>query len=153
MAVADITAARDAIFGRFGAVWAAAWASPPGPDGENAAPAILYQGKKQDTPKDGSSYVKVRVQHVLGFQATLRDAANGARFRSLGQVWVDIYGPPEDGLTANDAYVKVTQSAFEGHQTSPDGVLFRGVRVREMGGDGVHEHTIVIADFEYDRIV
>lgn len=153
MAVTDITEARDLVFTRFALVWAAAWASPPGPDGLNSAPVVLYQGKKQDTPKDGSSYVKVRVQHMLGAQATLRDKANGARFRSFAQVWVDIYGPPEDGLTANDAYVKVTQSAFRGHATSPDGVLFRGVRVREMGGDGVHEHTIVIADFDYDEIV
>ncbi len=149
MAIADISAARDAIQARFKAVWDAAnWAGIG-----IAKPDVHYQGKKKETPKDGTPYVKITIKHVTGAQATLRDKQNGGRFRAFGQVWVDIYGPPDDGLTVNDRCVKVTQSAFEGHATDPDGVLFRNVTPRELGGDGVYERTLVIADFEYDRIV
>lgn len=142
MAMQDIAAARDAILGRFKTVWSAQ-ASPP---------TVIYDGVKATPPQNGSPYARVMVKHLDGRLATLRAPENGGRFRASGQVWVDIYTPMGDGLTANDAYVKVTQSAFEGHATAPDGVLFRNVRVRELGGSGDLYRTLVIADFEYDRI-
>jgi hypothetical protein len=144
MAMDDIAAARDAILSRFATVWNAQGGT---------VPPIIYDNHKVTPPQDGSTYVKIKVQHRRGGLATLREPSAGGRFRAFGSVIVDIYGPLGDGLTANDAYVKVTQSAFEGHATSPDGVLFRDVRVREVGGAGDSYQTQVQADFEYDRIV
>lgn len=143
MAVTDIGTARDLITARFKAVWDAQGGT---------VPPVIYDGKKRTPPQDGAPYVRFSIKHTDGRLVTLREPINGGRFRAFGTVWVDIYSSLGDGLTGNDAYVKVTQSAFEGHATSPDGVLFRNVRVRELGGSGDSWRTLVLADFEYDRI-
>lgn len=143
MAMADIAAARDAILKKFNDTWGA----------QGSPPVVHFDGQKDTIPQDGSPYATIKVQHKLGALATLRDKASGGRFRAFGTVIVDIYAPLNDGLTAADGYVKVTQSAFEGQATDPDGVLFRSVRVKEIGGSGDWYRVQVQADFEYDRIV
>lgn len=146
MAITDIAAARDAIMSLFKTTWDT-YSPAPSP-----MPTFLWDNVKGDQPKDGDPFIHVRVQHLNGVQASLGDGIS-AKFRSSGKVVVAIRTPIGDGLTLSDAYVKVTQRAFEGRSTAPDGVLFRNVRVQEVGGEGDWYLVNVIADFEYDRVV
>lgn len=139
--IQDFADARTKINGVFTAVWLAMGGT---------IPRVLYDDDENPEPADGTTYARVRIKHIDGFQAAFGTVTQ-KRYRSVGQVTVSICTPIGDGLTASGPFVKVTQNAFRG--ASVDGLFFRAVRVREAGGDGSHSKVNVIADFEYDEIV
>lgn len=142
MSVADIGTARNTILARFKAIWAAS---------AHASVPVIYDDTTENPPAGGSPYVVVKVQHNVGAAASISNG-NNTRFRAFGQVMVMLFPPINDGLTLGDAYVKVTQNAFEGKTLTGD-IVFRNVSVREVGGKGTRYQVNVIAQFEYDRLV
>jgi len=142
MPLTSHAAARDAIGTKLKTAWDAQ--TPP-------VPLMLYDDVKGDVPKDGISWARVQVRHNESNQVTLGEVA-GRRFRRFGIVLVQIFTPFGDGLDAADAFAKVANDAFEGEETSPDEVIFRNVRVNEIGQSGDWFQTDVLADFEWDQV-
>lgn len=137
-------AARDAIFDHFNTSWGILYPTNP--------PFIAWQDTRLDTPKDNESWVRIRMLHKSGYQATINTPGN-RRFRAKGTVHVEVRTPIGDGLTAADAIVNNVQSIFEGKNVGgTDGVIFREVTPVEQGPDGAWYFTSVLINFEYDRL-
>ncbi|MCP4897717.1 MAG: hypothetical protein GY906_12155 [bacterium] len=140
---ADITQARDEILAVFKTAWDAG--------AESAGLTVLYWDLAQDPPPTGA-WARVTVRHSDGNQATLSNSVGQRRFRHEGTVFVQIFTPLDEGLTLADALTSIVKYAFEGEVTSPGRVIFRRVRVNEVGRDGQWFQVNVLADFEYDDI-
>jgi len=140
---ATITQARDEILAKFHATWDVTGASADVP--------VLYSDVAQDVP-DRGSWARITVRHNQGYQATLSGTIGSRRFRREGIVTVQIFTPFADGGVDNDALATIAQQAFEGEVTSPGRVIFRRVRINEVGQSGQWFQTNVLADFEYDHI-
>lgn len=131
--------ARDEILATFQEAWA------------STGVPVLYADRAQDVPDDGA-WARISVQHQDGNQATLSGAVGQRRFRHTGTVFVQVFTPFDDGMVQNDELVMIAKDAFEGTVTSPGGVIFRRVRINEVGQDGQWFQTNVLASFEYDQI-
>jgi len=140
---ATVAQGRDEILTAFRIAWLA---GPP----SNTLP-VLYPGTKLDPPSSGS-WARVTVRHEDGFQATLSDHGGRRRFRRVGTVTVQLFTPDGDGQTLSDTLVAIVKGAFEGKST-PRSVIFRDVRVQEIGIDGIWFNCNVQADFEYDEVL
>lgn len=138
--IADVGQARDVVMGML----KTAWDTIPSP-----APVLLFQDQEADAPAPTHSYGEAVINHKKGNQVTLGEPG-GRRFRAWATLTVTIRTEAGDGLTSNDAIVKIVQDAFEGKSKS--GVDFRAVRPQEDGRDGAFYKTRVLVDFEYDRI-
>lgn len=140
---ATVTQARDEMLALHRTAWLADSASKDYPirywD-------VAYEGDP-DTP-----WVRVTVRHEDGRQVTLSNEAGARRFRHFGVITVQVFTKYGTGLTLNDQLVRITKNAFEGAVTSPGRVIFRNVRVNEVGQDGQWFQTNVLADFEYDEV-
>lgn len=132
------TQARDEILAKFKEAW-----DPTGVP-------VLYSDRAQDVPDDGS-WARVTVRHQAGEQATLSDGIGRRRFRHTGTVFVQIFTPFDDGMVESDELATIAKDAFEGEVT-PGRVIFRRVRINEIGQDGQWFQTNVLAEFEYDLI-
>lgn len=140
---ATLLQARDEILGAL----KTAWDADPGSTGL----PVLYSDTEEDVPATGA-WARVTVQHNEGFQATLSNAVGARRFRRLGTVTVQVFTPHNEGGTLSDTLATVAKNAFEGVTTSPGRVIFRNVRVNEVGQDKEWFQVNVLADFEYDEI-
>ncbi len=138
----SLTAARDAVLLHFTTAWDAQ--TPP-------VPLLLYRDVKEDLPLSTLSWARITMQHKVGSPATL-GGIGGRRFRHEGVVTVQVFTPFGGGQTQNDLLTQVAIDAFEGDETSPDGVWFRNVRLNEIGQSGSWLQTNVLVDFTYDRI-
>lgn len=143
MPISDIAVARDAIISLFKTVWEAQ-ASP--------IPLLFYEDINFDSPDAGTAWARIIVRHTTGFQATLSTGSGNRRFRRFGLVNVEIYTSPGSGLTEADKFAKVALDAFEGNSTALDAVVFRNVRVNELGQTGQWYQTNVICEFDYDEV-
>lgn len=124
-------------------------------DAYNAAngktvPVLWEDTNSQDA--DGArgrdvSNLRMFVRHNLGDQDTLGGAGH-RRFTRAGIVMVQVLTTPGDGFTTSDALVTVARNAFEGVST-PNGVWFRRVAVKELGKVGSFNQVNVTASFEY----
>lgn len=135
--------ARDEILAKFHETWDA--------DETSATVPVLYWDRAQDLP-DSGPWCRVTVRHFTGGQATLSNGAGNRRFRYTGTVFVQVYTEHADGMVLADDLADVARRAFEGEVTSPGRVIFRSVRLNEVGHDGQWFQTNVLADFEYDII-
>ena len=135
--------ARDEILAKFHATWDA--------DELSANVPVLYSDVAQDVPASGS-WVRVTVRHTQGDQATLSNGIGERRFRHEGSVFVQIFTPFNDGMEDSDDLAMIAKQAFEGEVTSPGRVIFRRVRINEVGQSGQWFQTNVLAGFEYDHI-
>lgn len=145
MPISTIEEARDEILTHFRTAWNLQ-ASPP---------LVLYDDKHVDLPDD-APYARVTVQHSLSGQRTLGGkpslGGGGRRFGRIGIVTVQIFTLFGDGLTTSDPLVDLTLDIFEGESTGSDRIEFRDVHPTEIGQDGPHHQTNVLANFEYDRV-
>ena len=98
------------------------------------------------------TYARLIIQHVTDNQATLANENGQRRYRAEGLITVQIRTPAGDGQFLARQLVPIAQRAYRGKTTS-GGVLFRNVRVNEVGRNGNHFQTNVLADFEYDEVV
>jgi len=135
------TQARDEILAKFHEVWDVSASDVP----------VLYSDRAQDIPDTGS-WARITVRHLTGEQATLSNGIGQRRFRHEGTVFVQIFTPFDDGMVRSDELVEIAKTAFEGEVTTPGRVIFRRVRINEIGQDGQWFQSNVLADFEYDQI-
>lgn len=137
------TTALDAILGLFKTGWDTAYA--PGP-----APFVVYPDQAEDTPPDGSPWVKVLFQIRNVPQVTIAPPGS-RRFRNFAKLIFEVRTPFGGGLTTNQAMTDTIGSILEGQTTAPDAVTFREFVPTNIGKDGVWQLTKVVVSLEYDR--
>lgn len=142
MPVANVTAARDAIYGCLKAAVEA-----------SALPTLpIYYPDSVKTSPDGNT------NHIRAFMdlTTERQVAVGAhqqrRYRVYGIVTVQCFTTYGDGQTSADQISGIVKGAFRGVNTGADAITFRNARVVDVGKDGPYLQTNVIAEFDYDEI-
>lgn len=141
---ATVSQARNEMHALFKAAWEAEEISRDLP--------VLYGDVPGLLPPSEGNWARITVQHQEGFQATLSGATGNRRFRRLGVVTVQVFTEFGDGQVDADALGIITKNTFEGEVTSPGRVIFRNVRLNEVGQDGQWFQTNVLADFEYDEV-
>jgi hypothetical protein len=102
-------------------------------------------------PSGVEPWARFTLRHAASEQATLSGVVGSRRFRRTGILVVGIFTPPGDGLSGATDLAKIIQDAYEG-VTSPNGVIFRGVAINEVGPDGDFFQTNVVVNFEYDEV-
>ena len=134
-----ITEARD----EMSALFQEAWTS--------TGYAVFWDDIGQPVENDRSPWARLTVRHADASQATLANHAGRRRYRRVGTVFVQLFAPTGEGLSTLDDMAIEAMRAFEG-RTTPGGVWFRDVRLRELGVDGSWQLANVMADFEYDEV-
>lgn len=117
--------------------------------GASGAP-MFYDDRPGEPPKDGKAWARVNIKHTVGQQATIANPIGNSLFRRDGIITVQIFTPSGQGLKLADQLAKVVLDALEG-QSTPGGVWFRKVRLREVGPDGTWFNLNVLAEFNYDE--
>jgi hypothetical protein len=140
--IANISQARDEILATFRDAWEA--------DETSAVVPVLYWDIAQDVPNSGP-WARVTVRHSAGNKSSLSNEVGSRRFTYVGTIFVQIFTVHEDGMVSADVLADIAMRAFEGNVTS-GGVIFRQVRLNEVGQDGQWFQTNVLVDFEYDNI-
>ena len=140
---ATIDQARDEILGTFRAAWLASSTSDEYP--------IRYWNVAYDEDPT-TPWARVAVRHQDGAQVTLSNESGARRFRRFGVVTVQVFTIYGRNSGLHDDLVTIANNAFEGVTTSPGRVIFRNVRINEVGQDGQWFQTNVLADFEYDEV-
>lgn len=98
-------------------------------------------------PPAASSWARFTIRHELG-----RNKAIGNKsFLRQGNIFIQIFVPVGDGLSASDDLAKIVAGAYEGTST-PGGAWFRNVTAREIGRDGNWTQFQVRVDFEWTEI-
>lgn len=143
MTCVNITQARDEILAKFLAAWIA--------NETSAALPVIYGDVVGEVPASGS-WARVTVRHNIGGAATLGGEVGNRRFRHEGIVTVQVFTEHGNGQVDSDVLATVAMDAFEGEVTSPGRVIFRNVRINEVGLDGQWFQVNVLAEFEYDVI-
>jgi len=109
---------------------------------------MLYDDRPEDIPGDGTAWARCHIQHNAGDQDTLAGPIGNRLFGRDGLIMVQIFAPIGKGLSKADELAKVVADAFEG-QSTPGGVWFRKVRLREVGPDKAWYQVNVVAEFNY----
>ena len=120
-------------------------------DGDSSSYPIRYWDTA-DAASPATPWARATVRLQDGAQATLSSDTGARRFRRFGLVTVQIFTEWGKNTTLKYTLTKIVSEAFEGVTTSPGRVIFRNVRVNEVGQDGQWFQTNVLADFEYDEI-
>ncbi len=144
MPVESVTQARD----EMSAVFRLAWCD----DMESVDVPVLWPDVAEEIPTDRDHWARFNLRHSEGAAATLPSGTGQRRYRHGGTVTIQIFTKQGDGQRTADALSKVAKDAFEGVVTAPGGVIFRRVRINEIGPDGAWFQTNVLADFEYDEV-
>lgn len=137
---ATMSQARDEVYAKFAAAWAA-----------TELPILYPDTKAEPIPATGA-WCRITVSHNTSRHATLGGETGNRRFRRFGIVTVQIFTEYGDGQVTADRLATIARDAFEGEVTSPGRVIFRNVRVVDVGQDGPWTQTNVLAEFEYDEI-
>lgn len=116
-------------------------------DAYDASLPVYYEDVGKREPEATAANLRVFVRHSDGDQDTLGGAGR-RRFTRTGVVMVQVMAPFGDGFTLGDTLATVARNAFEGVST-PNGVWFRRVAVKEIGKTGNFYQTNVTANFEY----
>lgn len=93
------------------------------------------------------AHLRSFIRHADGDQDTFGGAGH-RRFTRTGVVMVQVMTPFGDGFTLGDVLGIVARNAYEGVST-PNGVWFRRVAVKEVGKTGNFYQQNVTAYFEY----
>jgi len=131
-----------------------AWTATVAPLGYET---LLYEDNTQPRPEDVDingdvpNWGRASVQHLDGFQPTLTSDTGTRRFRRLGQVTVEIYSRQGKGRSTSDIASQAILDSMEG-KTTPGDVIFRRVRLIELGQTGPWFRVNVLASFEYDEV-
>lgn len=146
---ATIEVAKNEMQSQFRTAWDA--------DAESTGILVLYWDRPGKPPDgvdgDGNPlpYARVTIQHIDGFQPTVGSANGRRRFTHTGFLTIQIFTPFGTGELKSDRLIKVVKDALEG-KTTTSGVIFRRVRVNEVGQSGDWFQANVIATFEYDEV-
>lgn len=108
-----------------------------------------YSDVPAATPTGSAVWARALVQHATARTKSLTGALGTQRYVNKGTVWVQVFAPPGDGSVAGrDA----SQAVVDAYRDARISVLFRNVRMNELGKDGGFERFDVKADFEYDEV-
>jgi len=99
-----------------------------------------------------SPWVRLSVLHDGSPQGGQQTIGTTNIYRRTGHVIVQIFVPKETGTDLADGYVQDVLNIFDGKNTTPEEVIFRSGRSREIGPDGVWSGRIILFDFQYDEI-
>lgn len=109
--------------------------------------AVVWDGVAGKPPNTRAPWARFTIRHADGGSA----AIGNRRFRREGTIFIQLYAPVGDGLSALDPLTKIAMDAYEGQSTA-GGAWFRDVRSREIGPDGDWYQVNVLVDFEYHEI-
>lgn len=109
--------------------------------------AVIWDGLPGSPPSGRTPWARFTVRHADGGSG----AIGNHRFRRQGTIFIQLFAPVGDGLSAMDPLTKIAMDAYEGQSTA-GGAWFRDVRSREIGPDGDWYQVNVLVDFEYDEI-
>lgn len=114
---------------------------------------IEWPDKGFEKPKPPAPWLRVALKHnpSVGGQASLAGDSGKRRYRRLGTLYVQVFTPVGEGLSANYQLCKIIADALEGVST-PRGVWFRNTRITEIGPTDDWQQINVMADFEYDEV-
>jgi len=143
MSCSNLAQARDEMLAKFLEAWLANEVS--------AALPVIYGDVVGDIPNSGA-WARISVRHNIGGAATLGGEVGNRRFRHEGLVMVQVFTEHGKGQVDSDTLAEIAKDAFEGEVTSPGRVIFRNVRINEVGLDGQWFQVNVFAEFEYDVI-
>lgn len=125
---------------------------------------IEYQDKPQPPGDDNIippirsiPWMRLKMSHENGFQATLTDKDGQIRWRRTGTFWAQTFAPLGTGLIAPQEGAMLIETALQKPKkvvgvTSEHCVLLRNVRLQDEGSDGHWYQINVVADFEYDEV-
>lgn len=115
-------------------------------------PLSEYQQKLIDGADgvDIEPWARITVRHGRRRQRTFGHSANSRLYDSMGVVFIEVYTPMGTGLTQAYTLAELVRNAFEGIST-PNGVWFRDVQIRESGSEGLWSSLQVTAEFEYQE--
>jgi len=113
--------------------------------------AVIWDGLPGKPPSGRTPWARFTVRHADGEQATLANDQGRRRWRRSGTIFIQLFAPVGDGLSALDPLTKIAMDAYEGQSTA-GGAWFRDVRCREIGPDGDWYQVNVLVDFEYDEV-
>lgn len=142
MPVANITAARDAIYGQLKAVLDAS---------DYADVPVFYPDAVKPKYPDHDPHIRVFTDHTMERQKTLGGPGQ-RRYRVHGIFTAQIFTPAGDGQKTSDLISGVVKGAFRGVSVGLDAIEFRNVRVVDVGNAEAFQQTNVQAEFEYDEI-
>lgn len=111
---------------------------------------VAYTDRPFTEPANGGAWARFAVQHNSGQQESIGGPLGGSRYVRGGLALVQIFAETGKGLSQADELAKVAADAFEGKST-PGGVWFRRVRMREVGPDRAWYQVNVTAEFVYDE--
>lgn len=151
----DYETATDAILTMFRVTMNA---GSPALNGAVALPLVFEQTEPDLTqhPKDsGVAWARAVVRHADAQKVTLRSNSNGARYRRVGLLWVQIFVPahsPKDWTKAQ-RLAMVAQAGFEGARTpGGDGVVFQSASIIEVPRDGASFRFDLKVAFTWDEL-
>lgn len=146
MTISNTTEARSQIYERIRDAWVA--------QGQNRQ-LIHYQDRptsNQFPPKNPTAaWMRARVEHLTGTQATLQNAVGSRRFRRFGRLVAQVMAPLGTSMQEPDRLGKAILDAVEGVETV-GGIYFFNVTMNEIGSDGHWFQTNIFADFRYDEV-
>lgn len=127
------------------------WRSVPGLTVE---PSIKWQNVQQrSAPSVAAPWMRFNIQHVDGEQDSFGLDGEGS-FEARGFVTIQLFVPQDaNGLISARQLAKVLARAFRG-KTGVDeycGIIFRNVRINEVGPEDRWFQINVLANFEYDE--
>jgi hypothetical protein len=112
---------------------------------------IIYQDDLANVDVDGT-VVTVRLQHMLGRQASLAGEDGRRKWNNDGLIFMQARCPAKDGgLTAINYLTKICVEAIRG-KTTPGGVWFRNVVGKEEAPKDGNSRMNVTGEFTYQEI-
>lgn len=102
-------------------------------------------------------WMRLRMVHETGFQATLTDDQGKQRYRRTGTFWAQTFAPLGSSLIVPEEGAMLIETALQKPNKVPGVlseacVLLTNVRLNEVGSDGHWFQFNVVADFEYDEV-
>ena len=149
-----IEEATDGLFSTFKQTWddpELGWRSIPGLTEE---PHVRYTNLGEENEKDVSTdkpWLWISVMHSEPENVTF--GMGRPVYEARGVVFIQVFTPLGKGLTLDRRIVKVVKRAYQGRRGPGEfcGIIFRGVRPRELGNEGRWHQTNVTVNFEYDE--
>lgn len=107
---------------------------------------------RDSNPDDSQTWARVKIRHRASKQKSLSDDTGKSRFERMSELFIQVFTPRGDGLTANDAASQVLLNALEGQSVDKGCIWFRDVSSKEDGPDGAFFRTTIYAQANYDQI-
>lgn len=112
---------------------------------------LVYDDAKAKKPDGPAPWARATVRHNGGGESSISRGNGKGRYTRSGTLYLNLFSPPGDGLRVLDPLVKVALDAYEG-KTTPSGIWFTKVQVRELGiANGLYQINVLI-NFSYDEV-